>query len=117
MSEEKFIFTGAIKKRIFAMMAVGAVLLLFGIWLTSKGVGEAGHGHHDEVTSKEVTKVEGKTDVEKTEKVEKTEAHGEGHHGKPVWVIRLLKNLWHNNVFFSGIVYRNRDCWIVFRGI
>ena len=98
MIDEKYIFTGATKVKLFALMAVGAVLLLLGIWVTSSasGHGHDGHGEKKEVASKEV-KPEGGKEL-------KTEEKGaeEAHH-KPVWVLRLLKNLWHNNVFFTGI--------------
>ncbi|HEY8401865.1 MAG TPA: quinol:cytochrome C oxidoreductase [Cytophagaceae bacterium] len=29
--------------------------------------------------------------------------HGHGHHGPELWVKRIIKNLWLNNVFFAGI--------------
>ncbi|MBX9853445.1 MAG: quinol:cytochrome C oxidoreductase [Cytophagaceae bacterium] len=98
MIDEKYIFTGATKVKLFALMAVGAVLLLLGIWVTSSGSGNGhdGHGEKKEVASKEV-KPEGGKEVKAEVKGAAEETH------KPVWMLRLLKNLWHNNVFFTGI--------------
>lgn len=73
MLEEKFIFTGAAKKKIFLTIGTGLILVILGLIF----VNLFAHGHGGE-----------------------HEGHEAGH---PYWFLRLIKNVWHNNVFFTGI--------------
>ncbi len=75
MTEEKFIFSAAIKKKIFYTMGAGILLLVIGIFMAMNGGHHAGH----EVAEHADT------------------------HGGPIWQLRIIKDLWLNNVFFSGI--------------
>lgn len=81
MADEKFIFTSEAKKKIFITIGTGVLLLIIGIVLLSLG-GDHGHGGEHGA--------------------EHAAGHGEGH-GSSVVYLRVLKDLWLNNVFFTGI--------------
>jgi hypothetical protein len=74
MIEEKFIFSSQIKKKIFVTIGVGILLVALGVLI-------ALNSHHSHGA----------------------EGHGEAHHASPTWLLRLIKDLWLNNVFFTGI--------------
>lgn len=76
MIEEKFIFSAESKKKIFLTVGAGIILLILGIILAMNG------GHHD---------AHGATE------------HVDAHHGGPTWQLRIIKDLWLNSVFFTGI--------------
>lgn len=102
--DEKFSFTGKAQSKIFILIAVGVVLTVLGYFLLQI---DGGHGHDAHATeevgiaapdfSKE------KMVVEKEVVAAEHPAEGEGHHGKPAWAKRIIKNVWQNNVFFGGI--------------
>jgi len=75
MTEERFEFTSAAKKRLIITLIVGLVVLAVGIMMLSSGGGHDAHG---------------------------TEAAAEGGHSYH-WMQRIWANLWINNVFFAGI--------------
>ncbi|TAH25610.1 MAG: quinol:cytochrome C oxidoreductase [Cytophagales bacterium] len=76
MTEEKFIFSSGSKKKIFTTIGAGLVLMVLGtIILLNKG-------HHSAHGVAE---------------------HAVEHHGSPTWILRIIKDLWLNTVFFSGI--------------
>lgn len=100
MVEEKFVFTSSAKRNIFITIAVGFVLLIIGLFFvasSSHGHGHEAEGHAttEQVDSDKAADGDGKAIADHA-------AHGEGTH-KPVWAMRLIKNIWHNNVFFTGI--------------
>src|SRR6478609_7351392 len=121
MIDEKFIFTGTAKTRLLILMVVGFVLLALGIFAISRpdyGVHHgSGHGdaHAPEAYS-EVKSTGHDTPAFHNENKEHSHApevksehadaghsaHAEGHH-TAIWIKRILKNLWQNNVFFAGI--------------
>jgi hypothetical protein len=111
MIEEKFIFSGEAKKRIFIFLGVGILLLLLGIFVISRPP-SGGHGGH-ETTKVEATKKEGDKivnnennpgkEVSQTPVNETKSGHGESEAHGYHWSLRLIKDLWLNNVFFSGI--------------
>lgn len=77
--EEKFVFSSSAKKTIFMTLGAGALLLAIGIFMLMNGGGhghEAAHGAAAE--------------------------HGGGHEAAS-WTLRIIKDLWLNNVFFAGI--------------
>ncbi|MFN8415275.1 MAG: quinol:cytochrome C oxidoreductase [Cytophagaceae bacterium] len=77
--DETFDFTASAKKKIFLTIGLGALLLVLGIVFSMLG----GHHGHEEAAAS---------------------AHAAGeHHEKATWIVRLIKNLWHNNIFFAGI--------------
>lgn len=76
MTEEKFIFSAGIKKKIFLTMGAGLILLVIGIIMAMNG---SHHGGHE------------------------GGAHEVAAHGGPTWQLRVIKDLWLNNVFFTGI--------------
>jgi len=75
--EEKFVFSSSAKKTLFMTLGAGALLLAIGIFMLMNG---GGHGHEA--------------------------AHGaaeHGGHGAAHWSLRIIKDLWLNNIFFAGI--------------
>lgn len=82
MSDEKFIFSAGAKKNIFIVLAAGLVLAILGVIMINMG------GHHGaEHATEHATEA----------------AHGGGHDSKPVWLLRVIANLWINNVYFTGL--------------
>jgi hypothetical protein len=80
--EEKFVFSSGAKKTIFMTLGAGALLLAIGIFMLMNG---GGHGH---------------------EAAHGAAAHGAAEHGgghAAHWTLRLIKDLWLNNIFFAGI--------------
>jgi hypothetical protein len=80
--EEKFVFSSGAKKTIFMTLGAGALLLAIGIFMLMNG---GGHGH---------------------EAAHGVAAHGAAEHGgghAAHWTLRLIKDLWLNNIFFAGI--------------
>jgi hypothetical protein len=106
MIEEKFIFSNGAKKRIFIFLGVGILLLALGIFFISRP-NTHGHGGHEttvETSKKENEKVVNNEnnpskEISQTSQDETAGAEEHGYH----WSLRLIKNLWLNNVFFSGI--------------
>lgn len=77
--EEKFVFTGKAKKQILTTIGVGIVLLILGILFVNIDPGHHGAGHEGG-------------------------GHGEeGGHHMSYWALRLIKGIWHNNVYFTGL--------------
>ncbi len=103
--DEKFVFSSEIKKKLFILIGAGVILLIIGIFL-AQNVGN--HTEHADALSTTLV-------------AEAHEAHGDAAHAevhadaaagdhaeaganhKPTWLLRLIKNLWHNNIFFAGI--------------
>lgn len=111
--DEKLVFSAAAKKKLFLLIGAGLVLLTIGIFMAmnSGSHGHEAHGLNGSVESQLVAEhtpehgdahTEVKADV-KTEAHAGHETHEEHGHGPALWVKRLWKNLWHNNVFFAGI--------------
>jgi hypothetical protein len=126
--DEKFVFSSEIKKKLFILIGVGVILVIIGIFLAKY---QEEHGHHSEHSSAETTLVvdahasvahttedvsahgeavaEDKaeahaTDGEEVHAGHGAEVHAEGaEHHKPIWALRLIKDLWQNNIFFAGI--------------
>lgn len=74
--DEKFEFTSSARKKIAYVILAGLILLAIGIvFAMNSHHGDAAHGA----------------------------AHAAEHHGKADWAMRVIKNLWHNNIFFAGI--------------
>jgi len=112
MIEEKFIFSSEAKTRIFTFLGIGIVLLALGIFVITRD----GFGKHEshESTKVESVKKEGDKVVNNENNPSKEEAtpsakegdeggHGHGEAQGYPWALRLMKDLWQNNVFFSGI--------------
>lgn len=79
MIEEKFIFTSKAKNKIFITIGAGVILLVIGIFmLMNAGSHGAEHGGANG-------------------------AHGGGHEEHISWSLRILKDIWLNNIFFTGI--------------
>ena len=75
--DEKFEFSASAKKKLFFTLGLGLLLLAIGVIMLMNG----GHGH---------------------------DAHGaaeHGGHGAAHWSLRIIKDLWINNVFFTGISF------------
>lgn len=124
--DEKFQFTSKAKTKLIMLIVTG--LVMFGIGLGYAFYQENHKGDHGHGAAKEqvkageakeeaaAPKAEGEVkegeqakapvaaaEGEAVEKKEEAAEHGEAHHGpSPVWK-RVIKNLWHNNVFFAGI--------------
>jgi hypothetical protein len=85
--DEKFSFSSKAKSKIITLIVVGAVLAILGFFFLQLSDGHD-HGHGAEHHA--------------TEHVAAAD-HDHGHHGKPVWAKRFIKNLWQNNIYFGGI--------------
>jgi hypothetical protein len=81
MSDEKYIFSANAKKNILIVLAAGVVLAVLGIVMLNMG------GHHG---------------TEHAAEAAGHDAHG-AHGAKPTWLLRVIANLWINNVFFTGL--------------
>lgn len=108
MVEEKYTFTASAKKNVFTTIGVGFVLLIIGLFFVAKFGGHASHDKHGYDTEHVEMAGDSHGEVAHGE-IEGHGEHGEhheegGHHeGKALWLKRLIKNIWHNNVFFTGI--------------
>ena len=90
MSQDMFIVSAGLKKKIFITIIVGVVLFIAGVL-----IGDGG-GHHGHEAAAEAAH----------EVTEAVEAHGHedaSHHGGGSFVTRIWSNLWINNVYFTGI--------------
>jgi hypothetical protein len=116
MIEGNFIFSSTAKKRIFTFLGVGIVLLAIGIFLISRP--NTGHGHEEHGTTAQVESHGDQTNAEHAHETptvqnespaskepSKGEGHAEAAHDAhaPHWTLRLIKDLWLNNIFFTGI--------------
>lgn len=121
--DEKYSFTAKAKRNIIILISVGLILSVIGALMVKSGIGVEHHGHATEAKSEKNNSAEGNVEQkvaeseesqkQSEEKIEMANAskaegkeqhadHGHGH-GPAVWVKRIIKNLWHNNVFFLGI--------------
>jgi hypothetical protein len=107
MVEEKFIFSSSAKKNIFILIAVGLVLTVLGLIFVANSShgheegGEKGHAVATEANHGSDTHVSGIHNV--TSHKDVSEAAEHGHKQKAIWYVRLIKNLWQNCIFFTGI--------------
>ena len=109
--DEKFVFSSEIKKKLFMLIGAGVILVIIGIFLAMNS-GHHGAEHADAATST-LTADAHASDAHgaahaATEAAHAGhgDAHAEGHGGhgeKPTWALRLIKDLWQNNIFFAGI--------------
>lgn len=108
--DEKFVFSAEIKKKLFMLIGAGVILVIIGIFLA---MNSGHHAEHADATSAVLVADAHSSDAHAAEAPAHGEAHGseahaaEGHHGghdaKPTWALRLIKDLWQNNIFFAGI--------------
>ena len=88
MTDEKFVFTASLKKKLAITGIIGVVLFVIGLiaLMTGGGHEEASHG------------------VEAAGHAADAAGHGaaEEHHGSS-WITRVYANLWINNVYFIGV--------------
>lgn len=106
VTEEHYVFKPSLKTKLYAILGIGALLLVLGLFL-SKDPAEAegaehggGHGGHSAT-------------VEATHMVASAEEHaaaseghheaGAEHHETKYWIKRLYTTLWMNNVYFAGL--------------
>lgn len=99
MIDEKFIFTSAAKRKVLTLIGVGVVLLLIGIWFLS-AIGHGGHEAHGSGHGPEMAQAD--THGHGAEAGHSAADAGHEEHGIG-WGLRIIKNLWHNSVFFTGI--------------
>lgn len=107
--DEKFVFSAEIKKKLYILIGIGLILLIIGVLLAMNS------GHHDEhhgaktviqsmmADAHEHDAVPEHTDAHATGSEAHAADHGAHHDQKPVWALRLIKDLWQNNIFFAGI--------------
>jgi hypothetical protein len=104
MIDEKFVFTGSAKRNVLTLTGVGVLLLVLGILFISRpAYRDHGHGDHGGSTTE---MKESKAEIEEGKVVVEGDAkggHGDGGHHTSYTMLRIIKNLWHNNVFFTGI--------------
>ncbi len=103
MTDERFEFTAAAKRKLIIVAVIGLILLIIGIFsvmnsggheVAAHGADAAGHGGE---AAGHAAEAAGHGAV--------SEGHGDeaaGGHGFS-WVTRLYANLWINNVYFAGI--------------
>lgn len=108
--DEQYVFSAKAKKNVLITLAVGATLLVFGVfglsqgWFDPANDGVSHHAaeHHASINDANLLANEGHSDVHAEEgHGHAEEAHG-GHHAYH-WSKRVIINLWHNNVWFLGI--------------
>ena len=80
--DEQFVFTASARKKLLILAAIGAVLVLIGVYFMAAG----GHGH-EVAHAADGHGAHGGED------------HGHGYH----WIKRVWANLWLNGVFFTGV--------------
>ncbi|ABG59471.1 hypothetical protein [Cytophaga hutchinsonii] len=111
--DEKFVFSAEIKKKLFILIGVGVILVIIGVFLAmyQENHAHGGHGEHASVTTSLVADAHA-TDAHAAEAPHGDahahaeaghEAHGDHGAHKPTWALRLIKDLWQNNIFFAGI--------------
>jgi len=105
--DEKFVFSAEIKKKLFLLIGAGVILVLIGIFLARYSENHSGH-HADAASTSLMTADAHASDAHATHGDAHAAGHGEhaeGGHGehKPIWALRLIKDLWQNNIFFAGI--------------
>jgi len=111
--DEKFVFSSEIKKKLFILIGVGVILTIIGVFL-AKYQEDHKHGaeHASAVAASLVaeheaghaTEAHAHSDAAAHGHGEEAHAeHGAHHDSKPVWALRLIKDLWQNNIFFAGI--------------
>jgi hypothetical protein len=86
VTAENLTITPSTRKKFFAIIAAGVVLLIIGLVLAALGIGSEHHaagGHEAAGTG--------------------AGASAEHHEGSPVWLKRVFVSLWHSNVYFIGI--------------
>lgn len=114
--DEKFVFSSEIKKKLFILIGVGVILTIIGVFL-AKYQEDHAHAEHASVTTTLVADAHAaESHTSDAHTPEATSAHADAHgeavhaehggehgHAKPTWALRLIKNLWQNNIFFAGI--------------
>ena len=104
MSQDMFVVSAGLKKKIFITIIVGVVLFVAGVL-----IGETGGHHGHEVAEATHEMVEGAHDAthavaeEGHGHAKAHEADGHDSHGGGSFITRVWANLWINNVYFSGI--------------
>jgi len=118
--DEKFVFSSEIKKKLFILIGVGVLLVIIGVFLakyqeehphtehsgisTTLVVGTHATDSHTSEAHASETSEHGHSDAASVHGEEVAHAeHGGEHHSKPIWALRLIKDLWQNNIFFAGI--------------
>ncbi len=100
MTEEKYIFQAATKKKLVIVGIVGILLFVAGIVLFP---GAEHHGEEHALISVENTDLVASSD-ETPAATEGHDAHAEeAHHGSSTLVKNIYSNLWVNNVYFAGL--------------
>lgn len=95
MSQDMFIVSAGLKKKIFITIGVGLVMFIAGVLM---GDSSGHHGHEVADAAHEVV-AESSHDVAHAE-----EGHGHADaHGGGSFATRIWANLWVNNVYFAGI--------------
>ena len=102
--KEQFIFTGALKKILGIILAVGLVAVVLGSVFGGGDHHEA-EGHGAEGAHIEMEASDSRANEVAQDGTGDPAVHDEAAHGneKPIWVVRLLANLWINNVYFTGL--------------
>ncbi|GIV36128.1 MAG: quinol:cytochrome C oxidoreductase [Cyclobacteriaceae bacterium] len=96
VTEEKFEFTSAARKKILALLVAGVAILAAGIVIAMLGGGAHHEAGHAGIAGSEQL-------VASLDNPAATQGHDEGHHESPVWLKRLFTTLWMNNVYFVGL--------------
>lgn len=105
--EEQFNFSSAIKRKVFTLIAIGAILAVIGViglkmhwWGGSHHASESGFGTTTLVADHHEGGHEAAAHGEATHSDAHSGGHG-AHHDNPFK--RVIAALWHNSVFYTGI--------------
>ncbi len=107
--DERYSFSPELKKKLTLGLIIGAVFVVIGVLSLAMGWGEGGHDAHGVAAAHGTEAVAGGHGDHTAAVAEgKAEGHGDhagaaGHHEEFKWTTRLLADLWHNSVFFTGI--------------
>ena len=99
VTEERYVFQPATKKKLYILLGVGAVVFILGLIMAMNDGGHGEGGGHASVVTNEL--VASAQQHEAASEGHATAAGG--HHETATWLKRLYTTLWMNNVFFAGL--------------
>ena len=102
MSEERYEFTKQAKKRLIIFLLVGVVLSVLGLFTTNRVDDHHTSSHHVETNQKERQNKKS-VDGDSHTTIDLSNESQHNSHTSPIWLKRLLANLWINSVYFTGL--------------
>lgn len=99
VTEERYVFQPATKKKLYILLGVGAVVFILGLIMAMNDGGHGESGGHASVMTNELVASAQQHEAAS----EGHPAAAGGHHETATWLKRLYTTLWMNNVFFAGL--------------